>query len=48
MDIRIVKSAAPVKEPPSGPLGFGQLFTDHMFVMEYDAPQGWHDARIVP
>nr|MDD6335701.1 branched-chain amino acid aminotransferase [bacterium] len=29
-------------------LGFGKLFTDHMFVMEYDADQGWHDARIVP
>ncbi len=23
-------------------------FTDHMFVMNYDEGQGWHDARIVP
>lgn len=29
-------------------LGFGHIFTDHMFVMNYDAGQGWHDARIVP
>ncbi|MEK4229994.1 branched-chain amino acid aminotransferase [Solibacillus sp. FSL H8-0538] len=29
-------------------LGFGQIFTDHMFVMDYTAGQGWHDARIIP
>ena len=29
-------------------LGFAKYFTDHMFVMDYDAGQGWHDARIVP
>lgn len=29
-------------------LGFGSIFSDHMFVMDYKAPQGWHDARIVP
>ena len=29
-------------------LGFGKYFTDHMFIMDYDKGQGWHDARIVP
>jgi len=29
-------------------LAFGQLFTDRMFVMEYDSGQGWHSARIEP
>ena len=29
-------------------LGFGKHFTDHMFIMDYDKGQGWHDARIVP
>ncbi|MEA4912364.1 MAG: branched-chain amino acid aminotransferase, partial [Oscillospiraceae bacterium] len=29
-------------------LGFGSIFTDHMFVMNYTDGQGWHDARIVP
>ena len=29
-------------------LGFGQYFTDHMFLMDYDEGQGWHDGRIVP
>lgn len=29
-------------------LGFGQLVTDHMFMMDYREGQGWHDPRIVP
>ncbi len=29
-------------------LGFGKYFTDHMFVMEYNKAEGWHNARIVP
>lgn len=29
-------------------LGFGQIFTDHMFVADYDKNIGWHDGRIVP
>ncbi len=29
-------------------LGFGNLFTDHMFLMNYDEGKGWHSARIVP
>lgn len=29
-------------------LGFGKIFTDHMFVMDYTEGQGWHDGRVVP
>ncbi|MBE0598894.1 MAG: branched-chain amino acid aminotransferase [Desulfuromonadales bacterium] len=29
-------------------LVFGKRFTDRMFIMEYDAGQGWHSARITP
>ncbi len=29
-------------------LGFGRSFSDHMFLMNYTAGEGWHDARIVP
>ncbi len=29
-------------------LGFAQYFTDHMFTMDYDEGQGWHDGKIVP
>ncbi|NLO84019.1 MAG: branched-chain amino acid aminotransferase [Clostridiales bacterium] len=29
-------------------LGFGQIFTDHMLMINYTEGQGWHDARVVP
>ncbi|MDR0338668.1 MAG: branched-chain amino acid aminotransferase [Desulfovibrio sp.] len=37
------------KEPPApgAELGFGQLRTDHMFLMNY-SDGGWHSPRIVP
>ncbi|MBO4407331.1 MAG: branched-chain amino acid aminotransferase [Clostridia bacterium] len=47
MEIKICRNPSP-KKKPEGPLGFGRIFTDHMFVMDYTAGQGWHDARIVP
>jgi branched-chain amino acid aminotransferase len=28
--------------------GFGKVYTDHMVVVDYDAGQGWHDARLQP
>ena len=34
--------------PASDKLGFGTVFTDHMFLMDYTDCDGWHDARIVP
>ena len=44
-----VQRAAQLKEKPDPKtLVFGKVFTDHMFVMNYDAGQGWHDGRIVP
>ena len=38
------------KEKPTDEtkLGFGDIFTDHMFVMQYTEGQGWHDASIIP
>ena len=27
-------------------LGFGKIFTDHMFTLKYKAGKGWHDATI--
>ena len=37
------------KEKPTGPdIPFGVFTTDHMFLMNYDREQGWHDPRIVP
>lgn len=34
--------------PPSDKLGFGQYFSDHMFVAKYAEGKGWYDASIVP
>ncbi len=49
MDIKVVKTTAPKEKPQKGQaLGFGHIFTDHMFVMNYTEGKGWHDARIVP
>ena len=35
-------------KPDPSTLGFGRIFTDHMFMMDYTPEKGWHDARIVP
>lgn len=42
--------AATRKEKPKdqSKLGFGQYFTDHMFIMNYEAGKGWINPRIVP
>jgi len=47
LDIQITKTTDP-KPKPDGPLGFGRIFTDHMFQMDYTEGVGWHDPRIVP
>lgn len=47
LDIKITKTTTP-KQKPTGPLGFGKIFTDHMFVMDYTEGKGWHDPQIVP
>ena len=37
------------KQKPQGPkIPFGVYTSDHMFLMNYDAGQGWHSPRIVP
>ncbi|MBP5662144.1 MAG: aminotransferase class IV, partial [Clostridia bacterium] len=48
MKISIQKTTAPKAKPDAAGLGFGKVFTDHMFRMEYDREHGWHNARIVP
>lgn len=47
LDIKVTKTTQP-KEKPQGTLGFGKIFTDHMFVMDYTEGKGWHDPEIVP
>lgn len=47
MEIKYDLTKTP-KEKPTGKLGFGHIFTDHMFVMDYKTGKGWHNARIEP
>ena len=44
----VTRTKAPKAKPDPTKLGFGKYYTDHMFIMEYDEGQGWHDGRIVP
>ena len=48
LDIKVVQSTSPKSKPDESNLGFGKIFSDHMFLMDYNPEQGWHDARIVP
>lgn len=49
LNIKFEKTASPKQKPKAGePLGFGKIFTDHMFIMDYETGKGWHDPRIVP
>ncbi len=48
MDIKIIKTNTPKIKPDPSTLGFGKIFTDHMFIMEYTPEDGWHNARIEP
>lgn len=48
MEIKVTKSQQLREKPDMNNLGFGNYYTDHMFVMDYTEGTGWHDARIVP
>jgi branched-chain amino acid aminotransferase len=51
MEIRI-QPVDPAKRHPKPAdetkLVFGRIFSDHMFMMDWHADQGWQDARVVP
>ena len=49
MNIRYERIANPKQKPAEDdPLRFGTIFTDHMFLMDYEEGKGWIDPRIVP
>ena len=48
MDITITRAESLKAKPDEDRLGFGTHFTDHMFNMDYDPQQGWHNPRIEP
>lgn len=48
-EIKVELTKNPKEKPQDqSKLGFGNYYTDHMFLMNYDEGQGWHDPRIVP
>ena len=47
-EIKIQRTEHPAPKPDPNTLGFGHIFSDHMFLLNYDKGKGWHDPRIVP
>ena len=48
LDIKIEKATNLKAKTPDDQLGFGRIFTDHMFIMDYTEGRGWHSPRIEP
>ncbi len=47
LNIKIEKTKNPKKKPEEGEeISFGTVFTDHMFIMEYEEGKGWINPRI--
>src|SRR5262244_1459143 len=46
--IRIVKASAHKPKPKDADLTFGTVFTDHMFVADFQEEKGWYDPRVEP
>ena len=48
MQLTVTKNQTPKPKPDETRLGFGTIFTDHMFNMDYSVEKGWHNPRIEP
>ncbi|MCU4180412.1 branched-chain amino acid aminotransferase [Bosea sp. BH3] len=48
IQIPVTRTTNPKPIPADVGRSFGDYFTDHMFLMDYDSAKGWHDHRIVP
>lgn len=49
MDIKVTLNPNPKAKPTdSSALGFGKIFTDHMFCWSWNSEEGWYNPRIVP
>jgi branched-chain amino acid aminotransferase len=46
--IRITRAATKKDKPKDKDLAFGNVFTDHMFVMDFQEEKGWYDPRVEP
>lgn len=51
MEIKVIRQAPEKMKPKytdESKLGFGKIFTDHMFTLPFKAGKGWHDPLIEP
>ena len=48
MELTVKKADQLKAKPDDSKLGFGTIFTDHMFNMDYNPQEGWHNPRIEP
>ncbi|WP_428910420.1 branched-chain amino acid aminotransferase [Niallia sp. Krafla_26] len=48
LNIKIEFTANKKEKPAANKLGFGNFFTDHMFIVDYTEGKGWYDPRIIP
>lgn len=48
LDIHIEETQQPKQKPNPSHLGFGNYFTDHMFMMDFNESKGWYNPRIIP
>jgi branched-chain amino acid aminotransferase len=46
--IRIQRTTSKKERPKDKDLAFGTVFTDHMFVANFEEEKGWYDPRIEP
>jgi branched-chain amino acid aminotransferase len=46
--IRITKTTSRKDKPKDKDLAFGNVFTDHMFVANFEEEKGWYDPRVEP
>ena len=51
MEIKITQASSKQMRPKpedESKLGFGDIVTDHMFLVNYEEGKGWFDPRIIP
>ncbi|MCM3272908.1 branched-chain amino acid aminotransferase [Paenibacillus elgii] len=48
LNIEVELTKAPKQKPDVSRVGFGTVFTDHMFMLDYEEGRGWHSPRVVP
>jgi branched-chain amino acid aminotransferase len=46
IDVR--RTTTPRPRPAESELSFGKYFADHMLVLDYQAPRGWQEPKVVP